>query len=208
MTITTQPKHKGHHTAPWEEKKEGETVFETIYTDVLQQSSTTRLSGVQPTSQLETIIVAVTVTVTIVIAVWLSVLFFRRNIKSKKRKIIERYVSRYAKYGYGDATDIDIMRAPTGGYHGTYVYEFNLAQKSDDESTVEEEYGDEVGDIIVETIDTKPSIPPLVVQSDSLFWKATASVDYLDESDEDDDDANAFGLMGDDEEIADSIDCI
>jgi hypothetical protein len=131
-------------------------------------------------------VIIVVVTGAILIVVFFAVYLRRNIIKFKKYERIEEYVSRYVQKF--NAKDIYIMRDPTGGYHGTY--EKNLATGSDGEnsSTSSDSYS---------TVE--------IEFEDPLFWKATASIDYIVNIDQDNDFANGIGLPGQDDDYS-SID--
>jgi len=157
-------------------------------------------------------------TSTILIAVSFAVLFLRRRINSKKKirsEIIARYVEKF------DIKDVDIMRAPTGGFHATY--EWDLEKKCLSQSTAishttsRDAFGDE--DIRDKENSARSSMRSVrsVLSEDSLLWNAMSSVDFTkgisaveftnDSDGNDDDYANDFGLLGsDDDSTIDSTD--
>lgn len=156
-------------------------------------------SSLQPT-----IAIVLVATATILIAAWFFASFLRRRVRHKKSKIIARHVETLNR------KDIDIVGGPTGGFHGTH--EYDSGNKPYSQSTLgssrttssKDEFGDEDSRDKHKT--SRPPSVRSVVSNDSLLWKAISSVEFMHDSDVDNDEyTNGFGLMGKDD---DSMDCI
>jgi len=148
------------------------------------------LTTQEPASQSVFLLAAILVIIgTILIAIWFFAIYLPRHIKAKEdetnKKCIYPYLQKF------DVEDIDIRRAPTMGWHGTYlnklaygINDFETLKRSDSDyssnnCTIFEEYSDEV------------------TVNDSLFIDATVSIPYLGNSNQIND-ANDFGLTAQD----------
>lgn len=154
------------------------------------------------TSQLTTIMLFVAVTV--VGVTWFIAIYVERNLKKKKYRRTNNYVSRFFE------KNVDVTRSPTGGYYGTYdkkltkrVLHFELMKRkklmkrkpceasSSSEKTFEGDFEDEDANYL-----------------DSLFLKATSSLEYSEVNDQDDKDTNNMSLVGKVDDLNDSMDYI